>query len=101
MVVLFVSLLVIDTAIVSQWFGLEKVVERIEQTSMERETRPNVSEVTLTAIGDYSLTGSGAGSFYTTLPFYHDGSWKGFYDLAHNDFLQSPWSLASRFSWCW
>ncbi len=90
MVVLFVSLLVIDTAIVSQWFGLEKVVERIEQTSMERETRPNVSEVTLTAIGDYSLTGSGAGSFYTTLPFYHDGSWKGFYDLAHNDFLQFP-----------
>ena len=90
MVVLFVSLLVVDTAIVSQWFGLEKVVERIEQTSMERETRPNVSEVTLTAIGDYSLTGSGAGSFYTTLPFYHDGSWRGFYDLAHNDFLQFP-----------
>ncbi|WBA81527.1 O-antigen ligase family protein [Endozoicomonas sp. GU-1] len=90
MVVLFVSLLVIDTAIVSQWFGLEKVVERIEQTSLERETRPNVSEVTLDAIGDYGLTGTGGGSFYTTLPAYHDGSWKGYYDLAHNDFLQFP-----------
>lgn len=90
MIVLFVSLLVIDTAILSQWFGLEKVMERIEQTSLERETRPNVSEVTLAAISDYSLTGSGAGSFYTTLPAYHDGSWKGFYDLAHNDFLQFP-----------
>nr|MDT0253466.1 O-antigen ligase family protein [Endozoicomonas sp.] len=90
MVVLFVSLLVIDTAIVSQWFGLEKVIDRIEQTSMERETRPNVSEVTLDAIGDYGLTGSGGGSFYTTLPDYHDGSWRGFYDLAHNDFLQFP-----------
>lgn len=90
MVVLFVSLLVIDTAIVSQWFGLEKVVERLEQTSMERETRPNVAEVTLDAIGDYGLTGSGGGSFYTTLPVYHDGSWQGFYDLAHIDFLQFP-----------
>ncbi|WP_422488922.1 O-antigen ligase family protein [Endozoicomonas sp. ALE010] len=90
MIVLFVSLLLIDTAILSQWFGLEKVMERIEQTSLERETRPNVSEVTLGAISDYSLTGSGAGSFYTALPAYHDGSWKGFYDLAHNDFLQFP-----------
>ncbi|WP_422452069.1 O-antigen ligase family protein [Endozoicomonas sp. ALC066] len=90
MVVLFVSLLVIDIAIVSQWFGLEKVVERLEQTSLERETRPNVSEATLNAIGDYGLTGSGGGSFYTTLPSYHDGSWRGYYDLAHNDFLQFP-----------
>ena len=90
MVMLFVSMLVIDIAIVSQWFGLEQVVERIEQTSLERETRPDVSEVTFAAIGDYPLTGSGAGSFYTTLPVYHNGSWHGFYDLAHNDFLQFP-----------
>ena len=89
-VVLFVSLLVIDVAIVSQWFGLEKVVERIEQTSISRETRPNVSEVTLRAIGDYGVTGSGGGTFYTTITGYHDGSWRGFYDLAHNDFLQFP-----------
>ncbi|WP_067583030.1 O-antigen ligase family protein [Endozoicomonas ascidiicola] len=89
-VVLFVSLLVIDTAIVSQWFGLEKVVERIEQTSLERETRPNVADVTLKAIDDYGVTGSGGGTFYTTLPHYHDGSWRGFYDLAHNDYLQFP-----------
>lgn len=87
-VILFVSLLVVDLAIVSQWFGLEKVVERIEQTSMDKETRPSVSGVTLSAIQDYALVGSGVGTFYTTLPGYHDGSWKGFYDLAHNDFLQ-------------
>ncbi|WP_299734705.1 O-antigen ligase family protein [uncultured Endozoicomonas sp.] len=90
MIVLFVSLLVIDTAIVSQWFGLEEVVERLEQTAIERETRPNVATVTLDAIGDYGLTGSGGGSYYTTLPAYHDGSWRGFYDLAHIDFLQFP-----------
>lgn len=58
MVLLFVSLQVIDMAIVSQWFGLEQVVERIEQTPMERESRPDVSGVTLAAIADYGLTGS-------------------------------------------
>ncbi|OED44504.1 hypothetical protein ACH42_07315 [Endozoicomonas sp. (ex Bugula neritina AB1)] len=88
MVILFVSLLLIDTVIVSQWFGLEQVVNRIEQTSLERETRPNVAEMTIEGIKEYVLTGSGGGSFYTTLPQYHDGSWRGFYDLAHNDFLQ-------------
>ena len=36
------------------------------------------------------MAGSGAGSFYTTLPQYHDGTWRGFFDLAHNDFLQFP-----------
>ena len=91
MVILFVSLIVIDTAIISQWFGLEKVVQRLEETSMEKETRPEVASITLQAIqNDYTLTGSGGGSFYTTLPGYHDGSWRGFYDLTHNDFLQFP-----------
>ncbi|WP_461536551.1 O-antigen ligase family protein [Spongorhabdus nitratireducens] len=91
MVILFVSLIVIDTAIISQWFGLEKVVQRLEQTSINKETRPEVAEMTLNAISsDYTLTGSGGGSFYTTLPGYHNGSWHGFYDLAHNDYLQFP-----------
>ncbi|WP_263079347.1 O-antigen ligase family protein [Endozoicomonas sp. Mp262] len=86
--VLFGSMLLIDVVIVSQWFGIEKVVERIEQTSLERESRPDVSQVSLNIIEDYPLTGTGGGSFYTALPNYHNGSWKGFYDLAHNDFIQ-------------
>ena len=81
-------------------------MERLEQTSMERETRPNVAEVTLDAIGDYGLTGSGGGSFYTILPAYHDGSWRGFYDLAYIDFLQFPLEFGIPAyiilgSWCW
>ena len=90
MIILFLSLIVIDTVIVSQWFGLDKVVERIEQTRMDTELRADVNPVSLVIIGDFSLTGSGAGSFYTTLPAYHDGTWRGFFDLAHNDYLQFP-----------
>ncbi|KEI70770.1 hypothetical protein GV64_08445 [Endozoicomonas elysicola] len=89
-IILFVSLFVIDTIIVSQWFGLEEVVERLERTNVEMEARSDVNPQTLGAIPDFSLTGSGAGSFYTTLPQYHDGTWRGFFDLAHNDFLQFP-----------
>ncbi len=90
MVFLFASLMVIDMAIVSQWFGLEQVVNRIQSSSVDRETRPNVSMVTLDIIKDNTLTGTGAGTFYTALPEYHDGSWRGFYDLTHNDYLQFP-----------
>lgn len=88
MVILFTSMILIDVAIVSQWFGIEKVVERLEQTSMDKESRPEVSDITLGMIQDYPVAGTGGGSFYTALPGYHNGSWKGFYDLAHNDILQ-------------
>ena len=87
---LFISLLAVDVAIVSQWFGLEQVIDRIEQTSLNHESRPNVAQLTMDIIQDYPLTGTGAGSYYTALPEYHDGSWRGFYDLAHNDLLQFP-----------
>ncbi|MGY0219459.1 O-antigen ligase family protein [Endozoicomonadaceae bacterium StTr2] len=91
MVILFVSLIVIDTAIISQWFGLEKVVARLEQTSLQTETRDNINPVAMGMVPKLAITGSGAGSFYTTLPQENDGSWGNkFYDLAHNDFLQFP-----------
>lgn len=89
-VILFVSLFVIDTIIVSQWFGLEEVVERLERTNVQTEARSDVNPQTIGAIPDFAVAGSGAGSFYTTLPQYHDGTWRGFFDLAHNDFLQFP-----------
>lgn len=87
---LFISLLAVDVAIVSQWFGLDQVIDRLEHTSLDHESRPNVAQLTLEIIQDYPLMGTGAGTYYTALPEYHDGSWRGFYDLAHNDFLQFP-----------
>ena len=87
---LFISLLAVDVAIVSQWFGLEQVIDRLEQTSLDHESRPNVAQLTVDIIRDYPLTGTGGGTYYTALPEYHDGSWRGFYDLAHNDLLQFP-----------
>ena len=92
-IILFVSLLIIDTAIVSRWFGLEKVVERLEQTQIETEMRADVNPASMAIIEDFAMMGTGSGSFYTALPGYHDGTWRGFFDPAHNDYLQFPLEL--------
>lgn len=88
MVLLFGSMIAIDVFIVSSWFGLERLAERIEQTNIERESRLEVANLALRWIQDHWLSGSGAGSFTTTFPAYRDNSIIGFYDFTHNDYLQ-------------
>ena len=73
--------------------GLEKVVERLEQTQIETEMRADVNLASMAIIKDFAMTGTGSGSFYTAFPGYHDGTWRGFFDLAHNDYLQFPLEL--------
>ncbi len=88
MVVLFVSLIVIDMLIVGQWFGFEKVKQRLEQTSEMSENRDEVFQYGLQQWQDYRLTGSGLGSFYTVFPQYRGVDVTGFNREAHNDYLQ-------------
>jgi len=87
-VILLVSLIVIDIFIVGTWFGLEKVAQRLEQTSLATVTRDDVDIYTLPYWDDYFLTGSGLGSYYTTFPRYQGADVKGFWDHAHNDYLE-------------
>jgi len=87
-VTLLVSLIVIDIFIVGSWFGLQKVKERLVETSMAAETRDEVNVDILPYWQDYFLTGSGLGSFYTTFPRYQSPEVDGFYDHAHNDYLE-------------
>ena len=62
--VLLISLFIIDTFILGAWFGLDKVKNRIEQTSLTQETRDEVNIYGLELIKKYPLIGTGAGSFY-------------------------------------
>ncbi|NJO18248.1 MAG: O-antigen ligase family protein [Thioploca sp.] len=87
-VILLVSLIVIDVFIVGTWFGLDKVAQRLEQTRLITESRDEVSRYTLTYWQDYFWTGSGLGSFYAVFPHYRGMSLSGFYDHAHNDYLE-------------
>ncbi len=85
---LIVSILVVDLFIVGSLVGVERVVERIQSSSLESEHRDEVVEDTLRYWQDFPLIGSGGGSYYTTYPRYKDGIVSGYYDHAHNDYLE-------------
>jgi O-antigen ligase len=87
-VILLVSLVIIDILIVGQWFGFEKVKQRLEQTSEMSENRDEVYKYGLVQWQDYRLTGSGLGSFYAVFPQYRGVDVYGFNKETHNDYLQ-------------
>ncbi len=88
MVVLFGSMILIDVFIISAWFGLDKLTDRLQQTQVGKEGRLEVTQNALVWIQDHWLTGTGAGSFVSVFPIYRDNNVDGFYDFAHNDYLQ-------------
>lgn len=88
-IVFFVSLLLVDLLVVGNFFGVEEVVQRLQETSLESEGRDELSRNTLNIVRDYPITGSGAGSFYSTYPLYNSSDvMPGFYEHTHNDYLQ-------------
>lgn len=86
--ILLATILIIDIYIVGAWFGLDKVVERLERTSATSETRDDVVQQGLVYLTDFQLVGSGGGSFYSVFPSYRGESVRGYYKFAHNDYLQ-------------
>lgn len=86
--ILIISMIVIDVFIVSAWFGLDKVQERLVATSLDSEGRDEVVIDALPMLQDFPLFGSGGGSFYSTFPGYKVANVHAFYDHAHNDYLQ-------------
>ena len=88
-VVLILSLLVVDVYIVGSWFGFEKVVDRLENTSLDQEARVEVNQsLAKQAIPDYGLPGSGLGTFKSVFPTYKDPEISASFLYAHNDYLQ-------------
>ena len=85
----FASLLIIDLLVVGNFFGIEQVAERIQQTSVGTEDRVNTNRDSLVMLQDFPLTGTGAGSFYAVYPMYTSAvAVTGFTRHAHNDYLQ-------------
>jgi O-antigen ligase len=85
---LFASLLAVDTLIVSRWFGLEQVVSRIESTRLEQEERPLVYAELPQLLAQYRATGSGLGSFAQAFMPHRPAQMRGYYDHAHNDYME-------------
>lgn len=87
-IILLASLVILDMFIVGTWFGIDKVAQRLEQTSLATEVRDEVNISVLPYWRAYLWTGSGLGSFYTVFPHYREQYPLGFFDHAHNDYLE-------------
>jgi O-antigen ligase len=74
--------------IVGAWFGIDKVADRLKQTSFASEQRDEVDIYTIPYWQDYLWTGSGLGTFAQTFPRYQEEDVTGFFDHAHNDYLE-------------
>ncbi|MBI5912280.1 MAG: O-antigen ligase family protein [Betaproteobacteria bacterium] len=88
MVVLIASLIVIDIFIVGAYFGVQRVLDRIEQTTMQAEDRDEVASDAIGMWKDYPVFGSGLGSFQVVFPRYSQQDLGALFTHAHNDYLQ-------------
>jgi len=86
--VLFASIFVIDLWIVSDRYGLEKLAQRIEQTSMQDEGRADVLPEIAPLWRPYALAGSGLGTFAQAYSPERSDRIRQYYDHAHNDHLE-------------
>jgi len=86
----FASLLIIDLLLVGNFFGIEKVAERIQQTSIQsEEDRYDTDRDALAMLRDFPLTGIGAGTFYAVYPMYTSAVFvTAFTRHAGDDYLQ-------------
>ncbi len=88
-VILLVSLIIIDLAVVGTFFGMEKVVNRIESTTLNTISRDEVNIYAAELLKDNLWTGTGAGSFYGVFPEYREEDvGMTYFNHAHNDYMQ-------------
>lgn len=85
---LVISIFVFDMIAIGSIFGIEKLQQRYQDTSFASETRDEVVQDSLPILQNAPWFGHGGGSFYTVFPAYQPGHYHGFYDHAHNEYLQ-------------
>ncbi|MCP3669187.1 MAG: O-antigen ligase family protein [Gammaproteobacteria bacterium] len=96
--ILLVSIFLIDIYIVGEWFGLDKVVERLQRTEVEitgvggiqikSDYRSEVARDAIEITKDYPLFGSGGGTFNAVFPGYRGEDNALPYRYVHNDYIQ-------------
>jgi O-antigen ligase len=96
MVALIVSLIVVDVFVIGTWVGLEKVMERVQGTTMNLEgqgveesveLRQDAAKHGLDLVKAFPVFGTGGGSFYNSYIRYRTPR-PGFFDHAHNDYVE-------------
>jgi hypothetical protein len=105
LIIFLVSMLVLDVFVIGSWIGVDKVMERMKQTSIlssEQAATTSRSDVAgdsfqervgpgtgaLAALKDYPFFGTGGGTFYVAFPRYRPDGSAGFFDHAHMDYAE-------------
>lgn len=83
------SFAVADLWIVDQYYGLSRVVDRIEDTEFATEQRSVALSELTPLLDDFSWVGSGAGSFQSVFLSVQSRKLRGFYDHAHNEYAET------------
>lgn len=105
--IILVSLILIDTLVISQYFGLERLKDRLLDTRLvdrvetvvvndvpvqvlqeANEIRGQVFKDVVPLAQENPIVGQGAGAFEATYSYYADQSVRLHFDHAHNDYLQ-------------
>ncbi|MCQ8876501.1 O-antigen ligase family protein [Pseudoalteromonas shioyasakiensis] len=85
---IILSFFIVDVIIIGALFDVERIKERITETSLHSESRDEVVRDAIPLILDKPFIGSGGGTFYTAFPAYQSEPYSGYYDNAHNDYIQ-------------
>lgn len=87
-VLFFVSIILVDAMVVGNWFGFKELIERIENTDIEKEQRYDMNINSMPLLKSFSVTGSGMESLPSVLPFYMQAPVHNPWVHAHNDYLE-------------
>ncbi|WP_342245236.1 O-antigen ligase family protein [Pseudomonas sp. OTU5201] len=94
------SIILIDVLVVSQYFGLERLKDRVLDTRLDdvvvngevvqqaNEVRDDVFSYALQLLQERPIVGQGAGSFEAVFPKYPGEDVRIHFDHAHNDYIQ-------------
>ena len=84
----FASVVLFDILLISQYFGLQQVVERLRDTELAGNTRALILTELWPAIQRYLIFGAGLGSFQDAFAAVQPASMLERYEHAHNDYAE-------------
>lgn len=90
---LLILLMTLAIMSLSFWNSSDRLLERIDQISLENNGRLNVYAIVDKAIDENYWLGTGYGSFEKSFKIYRDESVKGYYIAAHNSYLENLFEL--------
>lgn len=77
-----------DLWVVNRYYGLERVVQRLDSTELGTEQRTIALRDLRPLLNTYALTGSGGGSFQSVFLSIQSDELVGRYDHAHNEYVE-------------